>query len=303
MQIATSSFYDNTSKRLSTMSARATQLQTEISTGKRIQSASDAPQVAQQLAELKRKDADAGVYDQNMKMSASLLQQGDGVLGQISTLMQKALELTTQAATGTQTPQGRTIIGTELASIVGAITGLANTRDVRGQPLFGTPNGTPAVTANSDGTFSYATVNVSAVPIADDQSVQATESASRIFQQTDANGNVTGDTLKMLSDLATALKAGPADGSSANAALDKINTSSDQIGVVQASIGARAARVELQQNLATTAGADRSDLRSQLEDTDVTSAMVELQQLMTALSATQASFSKLSGLSLFDYLR
>ena len=43
--------------------------------------------------------------------------------------------------------------------------------------------------------------------------------------------------------------------------------------------------------------------RSKLEDTDVTSAVIELQQLMTALSATQASFTKLSGLSLFDYLR
>ena len=298
MQVSTSAFYDNTAKRLSSLGGRATQLQTEISTGKKVQTASDAPAVAQQLAELSRKDSDAVAYDQNMKMAGSLLQQGDGILDQITTQIQRALVLTTQAGSDTQTPQGRTIIGTELASIVQSITGLANTRDVRGQPLFGTPDGSPAVTANADGTFTYATTDVSPVPIADGQSVQATESAARLFKRTAAT-----DTLQMLNDLATALKAGPSDGSVARAALDDITAANDQVGVVQASLGARAARVELQQNLATTASADRADLKSQLEDTDITSAMVELQQLMTALSATQASFSKLSSLSLFDYLR
>ena len=302
MQISTASFYDNTSRRMAAMSTRATQLQTEMATGKRIQSPSDAPQVAQQLAELTRKDSDAAVYGQNMKMAGSLLGQADGVLGQIATQVQGALELATQAANGTQTPSGRKVIGDQIASIVQSIASLANSRDVRGQPLFGTPDGTPAVTADPAGTFTYAATNVSAVPIADGQSVQATESASRIFTLTGSRTGAT-DTLKMLSDLATALQAEPADGSAASAALDDITLAGDQIGIVQASVGARAARVDLQQNLASTADTDRTELRSKLEDTDYASAAVELQQLMTALQATQASFSKLSSLSLFDYIK
>lgn len=298
LQISTSSFYDSNAKRLTAMSARAQTLQTEIATGKRITAPSQDPAVAQQLAELTRKDSDAAAYGQNMTLAGSLLTQADGVLGQINTQLQRAVELATQAATGTQTAETRKIIGTEIDSIVGAITGLANTRNVRGQPLFGTPDGTPAVQQNADGSFTYAPIKVSEVPIADGQTVQATESATRIFTQ--ANGT---DTLKMLSDLATALKDNATDGSAAHDALDAITAATDQVSVVQASVGARSARIELQQNLATSANADRSDLRSKLEDTDVTSAMIELQQLMTALSATQASFSKLSSLSLFDYLK
>jgi flagellar hook-associated protein 3 FlgL len=297
MQISTASFYDLNAKRISAMTARATQLQTEIATGKKVQAPSQDPAVSQQLAEIARKDQDAEVYGKNMTLAGSLLDQADGVLGQISTQIQRARELVTKAANGTETVESRRIIGTELASIVDAIVGLANTRNVRGQPLFGTPDGTLAVTRDTDGVFQYATTNVSEVPIADNQSVQATESASRIFK------GATGDTLNMLDTLAKALTAGDPNGTSARAALDEIQVAGDRVDVVQASVGARSARVELQQSLQTTTGTDRSELRSKLEDTDVPAAYIEMQQLMTALQATQQSFSKLSQLSLFDYLR
>lgn len=298
MQISTGTFYATNERRLGAMTARASMLQTQIATGKRFQSPSQDPAVSQQLAELSRKDADAAVYGENLTLASSLLDQAGGVLGQINTQIQRAQELATQAANGTQTVQSRAIIGAELDSIVDAIVGLANQRNVRGQPLFGTPEGTPAVTRNADGSFTYATINVSEVPIADAQTVQATEGASRIFTLADGT-----DVLAMMSTLAGALSNNAINGDDASAALDGLQAAGDQVAVVQASVGARSARVELQQNLATTANTDRKELRSKLEDVDVTGAVIELQQLMTALSATQASFTKLSQLSLFDYLR
>ena len=51
------------------------------------------------------------------------------------------------------------------------------------------------------------------------------------------------------------------------------------------------------------AAAARESDRTELEDTDLSAAITELQKQMTILSATQASFSKLSSLSLFAYLR
>ncbi len=298
MQISTSMFYDNAASRLSKMNDRAAVLQTQIATGKKIQRASDDPNAAAQLAELDRKDADATVYGNNMTMAGSLLDQADSVLKQINDQLTRATELATQAANGTQTDATRKMIGTELQSIIGAITGLANSTNVRGQPLFGTPEGTPAVKDNGDGTFTYATTNVSEVPIADGQTVQATESASRIFNL--GNGK---DALTALSQLATALNAGGDVSTAVSQGLDDIKASIDQVANVQASVGARGARIDLQQQLQTTANTDRADLRSKLQDVDVTDAIVQLQQMMTQLSATQASFSKLSSLSLFDYIK
>lgn len=300
MQISTSLFYANASSRFSKMSERASELQTQISTGKKILKPSDDPAAAQQLAEFDRKDADAAVYGTNITLAGSLLDQADGVLSQISTQLTRATELATQAANGTQTDATRKIIATELNSIVGSLVGLANTKNVRGQPLFGSASGGLAVVDNKDGTFTFPPdVQVSEVPIADGQSVQATESAKRIFSLAGGSDN----TLAMLSKLATTLNAGGDVSATVSSALDQIGQAVNQVADVSASVGARGARVDLQQQLLVTANTDRSELRGKLEQVDMTDAVVQLQQMMTALSASQASFSKLSSLSLFDYIK
>lgn len=62
-------------------------------------------------------------------------------------------------------------------------------------------------------------------------------------------------------------------------------------------------RVDIQAAQIKTASSDREIARSGIEDADATETIIELQKTMTILQATQASFSKLSSLSLFDYLR
>jgi flagellar hook-associated protein 3 FlgL len=280
MQISTSLFYINASSRLTKMSDKAQELQTQIATGKKLIKPSDDPAGAQQLAELDRRDADAAVYGTNLTLASSLLDQADGVLKQITAQLTRATELATQAATGTQTDAARKSIATEITSVVQSLVTLANSRNVRGQPLFGTVDGTKAVTDNGNGTFTFPANNtlVSEVPIADGQTIQATESAKTL----NGGGDVS---------------------SSMSTALDSLSQAVDQVANVQASVGSRSARVDLQQQLLTTANTDRADLRGKLEQVDVTDAIVQLQQMMTALSASQASFTKLSQLSLFDYLK
>lgn len=300
MQISTSLFYSNASSRLSKMSDKAQELQTQIATGKKLIKPSDDPAGAQQLAELDRRDADAAVYGTNLTLASSLLDQADGVLKQITAQLTRATELATQAATGTQTDAARKSIATEITSVVQSLVTLANSRNVRGQPLFGTVDGTKAVTDNGNGTFTFPANNtlVSEVPIADGQTIQATESAKTIFDL--GNGD---NTLAMLSRMAATLNGGGDVSSSMSTALDSLSQAVDQVANVQASVGSRSARVDLQQQLLTTANTDRADLRGKLEQVDVTDAIVQLQQMMTALSASQASFTKLSQLSLFDYLK
>lgn len=297
MQIGSSTFYNTSVRQMTSLNDRATTLQTQISTGKKSQAPSDDPVAAQQSAELDKQDADAAVYKNNLTLAASRLSQTDTALGSITTQMQRATELVTQAGNQTLSTSDRKAIGDELSSLVDTMVGLVNGSDANGQPLFGTNKGTAAVTRNADGSFTYGATNVSPVPIADGQTVQSTESASRVFT---VGGT---DTLKMLSDLAAGYQAGTATGDDTSNALDKLTDASEQVSSVRSSVGARAARVDLQQTLQDTASTDRATLRSQVEDVDVTTAIAELQKTMTVLSATQASFTKLSSLSLFDYLK
>lgn len=298
MQISSSLLYDRASARMSLLTASATKLQTQIATGKKYTNPSENVAVTQQIAEFDRKDADAAVYKTNLDFSASLLQQADSTLGSIGDQLTRAREIATKAANGTLDPSNRKVLGEELLSIVDSLVGLGNTADLRGQPLFGSAAGTAAVVKNANGTFTYNTApKLAEIPIGDGLMMQATETSGRIFNSS------AGDTLANLVALAGVLQSGADSSAAASAALTTIGTANDQVSHVQASVGARAARVEMQQTLLTSAKADRAELRSSIEDVDVTEAITELQKTMTILSATQASFSKLSQLSIFDYLR
>ncbi|HEX8382294.1 MAG TPA: flagellin [Sphingomonas sp.] len=297
MQVPTTLFYDGLSKRMSGLNARATELQTQIATGKKLKAPSDDAVASQQLAEFKRRDADAGVYGRNMTVAGALLKQTDSTLDAITLQIQRAIVLTTQAGNGTLTPESRAVIGTELAAIVDQLVELGNSKDIRGEPLFGSADGTKAVQRAPDGSFSFVATKVSDIPVGDGQTVQATESASRVFEFGGTN------ILAVLSTLATALQSGTGGAGVASDALDELNAADDQVNLVRTSVGARAARIELGQAVLVETNTDREELRSALEDTDVTAAITELQKTLTVLQATQASFTKMTSLSLFNYLR
>lgn len=297
MQVATSLFYDRASRAMGTLSGKADSLQTQLSTTKRLSKPSDDSVAYARLQTIARADADASVTAQNLDLAAASIASADTTLDAITSQIQRASELALQARSGSMSAEGREAIATELGTIVDQLVSLANSKDARGQPLFGGPDGGAAVVKNVDGSFTFSTTLPSAIPVGDGGAIQPGDTGLKLFAGT------TGNTLQAISDLAAALHAGqPADATLATAIGD-IAAGGERIAAVQASLGARASRVELEQAALTHAGVDREALRSGLEDTDITATIAELQKTMTILSATQASFSKLQGLSLFDYLR
>jgi len=306
MQIATRLFYDRASASMTSLGGKAESLQNQISTGTKLSAPSSDSAAYQRLAGIKRDTVDDKAYAANLGTAESVLKQGDTSLSAITDQLQSATELVTQAKTGTLNAANRKAIGEQIAGLVATLTNLANAKDARGQALFGGADGASAVAAG--GTYALASKPVSGIPIGDGQTVQANETAARIFTvggKAKPDGSIEGgtNTLAMLSAIATALQSDDFKASSLDTSLADISAASDQVSAVQASLGARAARVDLEASRLTDVAADREATRSGLEDTDITTTVVELQKTMTILSATQASFSKLSALSLFDYLR
>ncbi|MDQ1229087.1 flagellar hook-associated protein FlgL [Sphingomonas sp. SORGH_AS_0879] len=296
MQISTSTLYDSATRRMTALQSKANDLMTQNATGKKLLKPSDDAAASAQVAQLNRADADAAVYKSNLSLAKSVLQQVDTTLGSIGTQLQSAVELATKAANGTLNDYDRSVIGDQLSAIRDQLVSLGNTRDVRGQPLFGTVDGTDAV-RNVNGSYSYTEPKTSAVPIDRDQTVEITVGAERVFK------SGSNDTFAILNNLITALKTPGGSSADIRNSIDQLNAANDNVGAVQASIGARETRVGLQQAMLDTASTDRAALRSNVEDADITSNIAQLQQTMTVLQATQASFTKLSGLSLFDYLK
>ncbi|QBM77342.1 flagellar biosynthesis protein FlgL [Sphingomonas sp. AAP5] len=304
MQIGTSQFYDTGASQLSKLSAKADTLNTQIASTKKFTDPSADVVAYNRLSTIKQATADSKAYASNVSMATSLLQQSDSTLSAIGTQLQQAAELTTRAANGTLNDTDRKAIAIQLQSIRDDLVNLAGTKDARGQPLFGAATGTNAVTQAADGTVSFGgTGEVSAIPIADGTNIQATDSAQRVFGNIPTSGGGTTDAFAVLANFISALNAGGDISSAAGTAADGLKGAMTQVNAVQGSVGARAARLDIVSTQSTDAASARELDRSALEDTDLSSAIAELQKTMTVLSATQASFTKLGSLSLFDYLK
>jgi flagellar hook-associated protein 3 FlgL len=302
MTISTGSFYDRSAAAMAKISARADRVSTQISSRQKLLAPSDDSVAYQRLQGLARAGANDGAYRSNLAVAGSVLQQSDSALTAITAQLQQASELATRAANGALNVTDRQAIGNSLAGIVEQLAGLVNSTDSRGVPLFGGADGGAGAVKQPDGSYRLASVLPSTIPVGDGQSVQANETASRVLGITAKDGTAT-DALAVIAQLAAALQAGNATADTANGALDDLKSATDTIANVQGSLGARGARVDLLAADIRIAATDREAAQEAIDGYDDTAAILELQKTMTILSATQASFGKLSQLSLFDYLR
>ncbi|WP_213982605.1 flagellin [Sphingomonas sp. dw_22] len=297
MRVSTSQMFDRPLSLMTQLTAQADKAQTQIATTKKIDGAADSPTAWLRLQGLARAGADDTAYGANIKLAQGILAQSDGTLDSVQSQLTRAKELTLEASNGTLTDENRLAIAEELDSIRDSLFGLANTKDVRGQPLFGSATGDTAYAKAPDGTISFVGAGDPAkIPVGDGDAIQPSIGGAQAF----AAGS--SDMFAVLAHLSAALKAG-GDISQASAdAITGVDASLDSVAAARASVGARAARLDLSADQLVDAGEARESERSGLEDTDIPTAITQLQKTLTVLQATQASFSKLSSLSLFDYL-
>jgi flagellar hook-associated protein 3 FlgL len=77
----------------------------------------------------------------------------------------------------------------------------------------------------------------------------------------------------------------------------------DRVTTAQTVIGSRMAWIDLTTERATDLGEMRADEETSVGGTDMAATVAKLQQAMTVLEASQASFAKLAQLSLFNVIR
>ncbi|MDF2494399.1 flagellin [Sphingomonas sp.] len=295
VNLSTNQFYNRSSASMQKLQAQFDRLNEQVSTGKKLLAPSDDSVGYQRLQGINRANADGAQDLANVKLAQATLQQAGSSVTSMSERLQRASELVIQGRNGTNSPAAKQAIATELASIMESIVTLANGKDARGLPLFGGKDDGPAVTAGATGALGFAEGKAAAMPIGDGQTVEATVNAREFLAVKD------GDDLGTA--MAAIIAALRADEPIPDGAVDTLNTVADQVTATQASLGAREVRVDLQAAQLKTAADDREMVRADIEDADPTETIVQLQKTMTILQATQASFSKLSSLSLFSYLR
>ncbi len=291
--------------RMAAISAEADAVQAQISTSKRVNMPADDPVSFTRAAVLRRADTAATATQRGIDAASRRLSETDTALSSISDLVQRARELALQGSNDTVSADDRSILATELGQLSAQFATLADSRGSDGERLFGgaAANG-PAYVTGADGVVRWAGAGAPAAVAVGGARVIGGLTGPDAFGTTDA-ATGSADLFATLTGLGTALTtADPVLRRTAlNTALDQLDGHVTRLATARAIGGARSARLQDERDrIAKTSLATQGDL-SKLEDVDMSAAIARLQRLTTVLQATQASFVKISNLSLWDQLR
>ena len=299
---STSAFYSRSQSGMQDLRAQAEALQASIGTGQKYTAASDNPVATARLRQLGRSDTLSAIDKTNAGRATTDLQLADTALSNLASAIIRAKELSAQAANGTFTPAQRRSIGAEISSIRTSVIRLANTSDANGHALFGGQSAGAAYTTDTSGNAVYAgTASAGTLSLGDGQVVNRGVTGPEFLNYT--HNGVPTDLLATLKTLADALQnADPAAQSIANASLDTLNSGLDAVTTAQSLVGSRLASIDLANDRRTAMEELRAGEEADTGGTDLAAAVTRLQETMTVLQASQASFAKLARLSLFDVL-
>jgi flagellar hook-associated protein 3 FlgL len=301
---STSAFFDRAKTDIGTLRKRAETLQEQLGGGDKLARSSDDPVAASRLRILARADSLSDVDRTNSDRANADFTLADSALSTFSEYVIRAKELATLASNGTLTTAQRAGIGEELSQLYGNLVGLANSRDSNGHALFGGESSGDAYTLDGSGNASYVgTASAGNLALGDGQSINRGITGPEFLEFDDPNTGTSTDLLSAIKALGAELKTGAAPQAAAQDGMRMLDTALDKITTGQTLIGSRLNWVELTNERRTNLGELRADEQTTIGATDLPSTIAELQQTMTVLEASQASFTKLAGLNLFDLIR
>ncbi len=299
---ATSAFYDRSLEQMGTLRGSLERIQTQISTGVRISRGSEDPAAASRLRTLARTERLSEAQADNAgKLASDLTEAGNEVLG-LANLLARARELAIAAGNDPTGANGRAAIAEELAQLELELFDRANAQTLTGEPLFAGTAAGPAFIRAADGSVTYnGNGDIASVPVAPGTELERGLTGAQIFEF-DLGGSPS-SAFAVLAGLTAALKGGVADpAAAARAAIEGLDTAIDTATRSQTVLGTRLAWVEVIQDNQNQRALSVAENKSAIGDTDLGEAIARLQQTLTALEASQASFARVSNLTLFNVI-
>lgn len=157
MRLSTSWMYQQSLASMMNQQSSLAATQNQVSTGKRINVASDDPAGAGRVISLNHILAANTQYTANIDAASTRLDTAQSTLNSVNDLYNSARDLTLQALNGSLADSDRQAIATQLTQMRDQLLQMANTTDATGQALFaGTSSNTVPFVKNADGSVSYA---------------------------------------------------------------------------------------------------------------------------------------------------
>jgi len=267
--------------RQQTLSSDIATLQSQISSGKKLEFPSDNPQDWLQISAIGRQQSLAASWQSNLKYAQSRAAQASSSLSDVNNLMTRVTELLVTSNSNSAGSPGTEAVAQELEGIKATITAIMTQTDYQETPTFDDTNGI-------------------AIPVGHGLTVDAVGTRQSI-----EDGVVTASGAKSIYDVLdaaiTAVRSG--DSAAKTASLTEARAALDHVIVAQSQQGVRSQRLDDESNRLLDTDLQLTERRSVLEDTDLTDVIARVQSKLLTLQAAQVAFAKINQQSLFDLIR
>lgn len=303
MKISTSFLFDRATSRMSTIQNKLATTQAQLSVSKQVLSPSDAPDQAAAIQRLKGEVQRQESHSTLLKSALNRYQAEETALGSANDILIRLKELGIQAANDTLGPDDRKTIATEMKALRDQLLSLGNSRDDSGNYLFsGTRVKTPAFSEVSNGSVNYnGDQTQTRIPAGVERTVQYTRAGTDVFQRVVRPDGASTSFFDALDQMITAVNhSETASIQQGNADLAQMHNA---LTLSLAQTGSDQKVVQSQLDVLDETSLRLKSSLSDIEDLDYAEAVTRMNKEMMALQAAMGSFSKISGLSLFDYIR
>lgn len=289
---------------MNTSSEKLGKLMQQMATGERMLLPSDDPISAVRVLRIEREEATLTQYRTNIANVAGNLSKQEANLKAASDSMLNVRDLLLWAANGSNTSEDLAAIANELGNLEKTILSFANVRDEEGRYLFsGTLSDRPAITFDA-ATQSYGLTG-------NDQYRQAAVANGVLVEENVTAAQVFGGGVRMLNDLNALVKMladpaldanDPAVRASVTATLNSLDkTHGDLLGAVS-ELGGRQNTLTLLSSSNEDVSLVNKKIEGELSQLDYATASIDLNNYQLSLQATQKTYLKINGLSLFGML-
>lgn len=299
--------------------SRYYELSTEASSGKKVAKPSDDPAAAKSIMDINARMSQLNNYVDSMKTAQPELNSLDDALTSLTTLIQKASDLTTQASNGTYNQSDLDTIKTQIDSIVDSVIDISNTQ-YNGTYIFsGTATSTTTYTTDASGNIVYNGTPSTGdykryVTISDGVPVAINTTGDQVFgsytaaipddpstpanEAVPASGTGIIGTLKLLSDAL-----GTGNKTVINSSIDALSNNLDSVSAIQTKFASVTNRFSMTQSSINDTITTLKGNRTDLQDADITKVYSDLAAQQIAMQASyQIASEMLGGKSLLDYL-
>lgn len=267
--------------------------QRRVSSGKRIERMSDDPLGASLSLNMKTLKKGIEGYASNLKLAKGVLGTSEQALSEVSDMLKRANTLALSGANAATDQNARTAMIQEIDAIQSRLVTLGNSRGPSGQYVFsGQKNDTPPFTTSGSGIQYNGDHNNIAIETDPTATMPITTQGDPLFT----------DIYNRLETLKTNLAGGNIGGIT-GVSIAEIQNSQKSVDAARGQVGIRLSTIQTMLDHYDRRTDELTTGISDIEDVDMSDAIVRYQQTMTAYQAALQVASKGYSLSLMDFIR